>query len=70
MDKKDKIATYLKDKYDPEALILHGSRAAGQATEHSDWDIFMLDTQELPNETSRKFGAELDVAAKKLPVDT
>ena len=70
MNKQDKIVTYLKDKYDPQALILHGSRAAGQATEHSDWDIFMLDTQQLPSETGCKFGAELDVASKQLPIDT
>ena len=70
MSKKDKIVTYLKDKYDPEVLILHGSRAAGQATEHSDWDIFMFDDQELPSESGRGFGIELDVDAKKLPINT
>ena len=70
MNKKDKIITYLKDKHDPEALILHGSRAAGQATENSDWDIFMFDTQELPNETGRKLGAELDIVSKQLPINT
>jgi len=70
MNKQDKVVSYLKDKYDPKALILHGSRAAGQATEHSDWDIFVFDTQELPNETGRKFGAELDIVSKQLPINT
>jgi predicted nucleotidyltransferase len=70
MNKQDKIVTYLKDKYDPEALILHGSRAAGQATENSDWDIFMFDDQELLSESGRGFGVELDVDAKKLPINT
>lgn len=32
----------LRERYNPEALILHGSHANGNAKEHSDWDVFVL----------------------------
>ncbi len=36
------IVKHLRDKYRPAAVILHGSRAAGYARKHSDWDLFLL----------------------------
>jgi len=38
----DKILDYLKDKYQPDCIILHGSRARGAARKHSDWDFIFL----------------------------
>lgn len=32
----------LNQKYNPEGIILHGSRSSDNAKEHSDWDIFVL----------------------------
>lgn len=66
----EKITTYLKDKYDPQALILHGSRASGHATENSDWDLFILDEREFSSESARKFGEELDIDFRQLPIPT
>ena len=36
------IVHYLKEKYKPNAIILHGSRARGREREHSDWDFIFL----------------------------
>src|SRR3989344_2829024 len=42
MSKKEKIIEYLKEKYHPKAMLLHGSHATGNERPHSDWDIFLL----------------------------
>ena len=47
---EQEIVKYLRDKYDPEAILLHGSRAVGKERAHSDWDIIML----FENEITRK----------------
>jgi len=39
---EEKISAYLKEKYNPDAIILHGSRAIGEFREHSDWDFIFL----------------------------
>ena len=36
------ITDHIIQKYDPDAIILHGSRARGMAREHSDWDVILL----------------------------
>lgn len=38
----NKILEHLKQKYRPDAVILHGSRARGYERELSDWDIVLL----------------------------
>jgi len=48
MDIEQKLVDYLKAKYSPLAILIHGSRASGFAREHSDWDFAILvdkDTQ-------------------------
>lgn len=40
--KEQKIVEYLKNKYHPVGIILHGSRAVGKERAHSDWDIILL----------------------------
>ena len=47
MSMEEKIIEHLKNKYNPSAIMLHGSRAIGKAREHSDWDFLML-FHELP----------------------
>lgn len=42
MDKTTSIVEHIQRKYQPEAIILHGSRATGKNHEQSDWDIYML----------------------------
>lgn len=41
---QENIIEYLKEKYKPNAIILHGSRARGKEREHSDWDFVFLYT--------------------------
>lgn len=36
------ISKMLCERYQPEAIILHGSRASGHARKHSDWDCILL----------------------------
>ena len=36
------LTAALKAKYQPSAILLHGSRAIGRERPHSDWDIIML----------------------------
>jgi len=36
------ITSHLIETYEPDAIILHGSRARGKAREHSDWDFILL----------------------------
>lgn len=41
------IVSFIKEKYNPLAIILHGSRANGHAREHSDWDIVLITKEEV-----------------------
>ncbi len=42
MNTEQKLTQYIKEKYNPIALVLHGSRANGNYREHSDWDFLMF----------------------------
>jgi predicted nucleotidyltransferase len=46
-DTQEKLVSYLKEKYNPVSIILHGSRTNGMARERSDWDFVILVKQEL-----------------------
>lgn len=50
MDLEQKIVSFLREKYNPLAIVLHGSRANGNAKENSDWDIYLFlgEARELP----------------------
>jgi len=39
---QEEILTHLKEKYNPDVIILHGSRARGKERPHSDWDFIFL----------------------------
>lgn len=39
---QEEIVNYLKAKYNPDVVILHGSRARKMEREHSDWDFILL----------------------------
>jgi predicted nucleotidyltransferase len=49
---QEDILTHLKQKYQPDAIILHGSRARGLARKHSDWDFIFLYEKENKNVVS------------------
>jgi len=42
MEKEQRISNFLQEKYIPDAIILHGSRASGMNRAHSDWDIYLI----------------------------
>lgn len=45
---EQKLVEYFQEKYNPLAIILHGSRARGMARPHSDWDVLMV-VKDKPN---------------------
>ena len=61
MSKKEEIITYLKEEYNPQAIILHRSRAKGMAGENSDWDFFLLDKKEKKITPEQYKGEALDI---------
>jgi predicted nucleotidyltransferase len=69
MDTEQKLTEYLKEKYKPTSLVLHGSRANGMARTHSDWDIVMFTKHDVkPNTREIIFGANLELKQVILPV--
>jgi hypothetical protein len=38
----ENLITYLKEKYSPKAILLHGSRARGDALDESDYDLALI----------------------------
>ena len=52
---QEELIAHLREKYNPDAIILHGSRARGKEREHSDWDFIFL----YNNATDFKSGREL-----------
>ena len=64
------IINYLKEKYNPDAIILHGSRARGMAREHSDWDFIFLYNADTNHKNGREFftGQNIEFSVVTLPV--
>jgi predicted nucleotidyltransferase len=66
---ESKIIEYIKTEYDPEAVLLGGSRMKGRETEKSDWDLFLI----APRKGKKGFvefeGERLDVVFKSWPDD-
>lgn len=71
MEKAQVIVDYLKATYEPEAVILHGSRAIGKERQHSDWDILMLFKSEPIRKSNREDieGEDVEWKAFTLPVE-
>ena len=66
---EQKLTDYLKEKYSPTAIILHGSRANNRAKEHSDWDFIIFTKQDV-NPLTREiiFGANIELRQIILPI--
>lgn len=64
------IVNHLKEKFKPEAIILHGSRARGKERPHSDWDFILLFNCETEVKTGRRFfkGENIEYTLAVLPV--
>ena len=63
------ITDYLLKKYEPLALVLHGSRATGKARENSDWDFVIF--VEVDTQTEREIigGQNVEVKDIKYPIE-
>ncbi|MDB5194733.1 MAG: polymerase subunit beta [Parcubacteria group bacterium] len=64
---EEKIIDYIKNEYNPEVILLGGSRARGRETEKSDWDLFLLGSKKENGGFLDFQGARLDVTFKKWP---
>lgn len=69
---KSTIKDYLIMKYQPLGIVLHGSRAGGYATKHSDWDFFIFTNEEIPNKRKHVEevvdGQFLDIMVWQFPI--
>ncbi len=66
---EQEIKKYLVEKYNPTALVLHGSRANRMARVHSDWDFVMFAKQDTkPLNREIVFGANIELKQIVLPV--
>lgn len=65
------IVQTLRDKYNPVAILLHGSRAVGKERPHSDWDVIMLFEGEIPRRGYREEigGHDVEWKAISIPVE-
>lgn len=66
---QDKIVSYIKDKYNPLAIILYGSRSADVAKEHSDWDIACLVEGDSKSDSFEFEGESVDLDLHHYPLD-
>ncbi len=69
MNTEQELTEYLKEKYKPIAIVLHGSRANGMARDHSDWDFAIFTKQDAkPLTREIIFGANIELKQIILPV--
>ena len=70
MSVQEQIIDFLRQKYNPIAILLHGSRAVGKARPHSDWDILMLFDGPVPRKGYREeiAGSDVEWKAYMLPI--
>lgn len=67
---ENQLVEYIKTKYDPVAIVLHGSRANGMARQYSDWDVVILVNQDKePTTREIVFGANLELKQIVLPAE-
>ena len=64
------IVEYLKENFQPDSIILHGSRARGKERPHSDWDFILLYRQPTLVKNSRLFvdGQNVEYSVTVLPI--
>ncbi len=65
---KEKLIEYIKGKYNPVAIVLHGSRANGNAKEHSDWDFLIFTKSDTDPYREVVFGANIEIKQALLPI--
>ena len=67
---QETILNHIKGKYNPDAIILHGSRARNMEREHSDWDFIFLYNNNGNYNSGREFfaGQNIEFSVVMLPV--
>ena len=66
-DFEKRLVEYLKEEYQPEAILLAGSRVEGQWREGSDWDIFLIGAKKGRDGVVEWQNQLLDITSKDLP---
>jgi hypothetical protein len=66
---EQKIVQHILENYQPRAIILHGSRASGNAVEKSDWDFVLLVDEIKPLERGFVEGENVEFSQAKLPIE-
>lgn len=67
---QETLLNHIKGKYNPDAIILHGSRARNMAREHSDWDFILIYNSSSKHSNGRDFfeGQNIEFSVVTLPV--
>jgi predicted nucleotidyltransferase len=68
MTVKEKLIEYIRSTYQPLAIVLHGSRANGNALEHSDYDFLIFTDRDVDPYRDVQFGANFEIKQVILPV--
>lgn len=68
MESVEKIIRYIKETYQPDAIIIYGSYADSSANEHSDFDALVMANHDKTHDASAVDGTILDVFV--YPADT
>ena len=65
---KERLTEYIKEKYKPIAIVLHGSRANGNAREHSDWDFLIFTNSDMDPYREIVYEANIEIKQAILPI--
>jgi len=68
---QERIINHILEIYNPEAIILHGSRARNKERENSDWDIVLLFSEQTEVKSGREFfeGQNIEYSVHTLPIE-
>ncbi len=67
---QNSIVEYLKENFQPDSIILHGSRTRGKERPHSDWDFILFYRQPTLVKNGRLFvdGQNVEYSVAVLPI--
>lgn len=66
---ENKIISFLKKKYKAQVIVLAGSRARGEHTAKSDWDLYVYTTKKVKSEYISFEREHLDVCIQSIPFE-
>lgn len=68
---QEKIINHIIEMYNPDAIILHGSRARNKERENSDWDIVLLFSHHTDVKNGRELfeGHNIEYSVHTLPIE-